>query len=274
MKLTKLMRNAALVFGVALAVPVHAVKITPDGVQITPASEPRGHVEVVVSDDIVYFLGLSVEPAYLLEPNNVEIFACTDLVRDPATGELLDCRSINEADNVRGDPSTHPEDKVRVKARIDALDKEGEDAKVVSRAKLGKLKVVNPTEGHYATKTFLPYPPGPIAVRISGTINGVETDLRTACTIGEPHTQRRTVAMKSTHFLIVAGLVAVTTSAYRSADAAQFAPGIEKRYADGQIVVYYNNSFGATCKAQEGGCLIGVLPYTDVEYDAEGNVIN
>jgi len=80
--------------------------------------------------------------------------------------------------------------------------------------------------------------------------------------------------MKSTHVLILAGLVAVTTTAYRSADAVQFAPGIEKRYADGQIVVYYNNSFGATCKAQEDGCLIAVLPYTDVEYDAEGNVIN
>ncbi|MGH8652436.1 MAG: hypothetical protein ACREYE_09785 [Gammaproteobacteria bacterium] len=80
--------------------------------------------------------------------------------------------------------------------------------------------------------------------------------------------------MKSTQLLIVAGLIAVTTSAYRSADAAQFAPGIEKRYADGKIVVYYNNSFGPTCPAQEGGCLIGVLPYTDVEYDAEDNVIN
>lgn len=80
--------------------------------------------------------------------------------------------------------------------------------------------------------------------------------------------------MKKTQILIVAGLVAVTTTAYRSADAAQFAPGIEKRYADGQIVVYYNNSFGATCKAQEDGCLIGVLPYTGVVYDAEGNVID
>jgi len=187
MKMKKLMRSAALVFGVALAVPVHAVNITPDGVQITPASEPRRHLEVVVSDDIVYFLGLSVEPAYLLEPNNVEIFGCADVVRDPS-GALLDCRAINEADNVSGDPSTNPEDRVRVKAVIFALDKEGEDAKVVSRANLGKLKVVNPTEGHYATKTFLPYPPGSIAVRIFGTINGVETDLRIACATGEPHT--------------------------------------------------------------------------------------
>lgn len=188
MNLKKLMRSATLVSGVALAIPVHAITITPDGVQITPGSEPIGHLEVVVSDDIVYFLGLSVEPAYLLEPNRVEVFACTDLVRDPATGELLDCRYINEADDVPSDPSTHPEDKVRLKVKFELLAAEGEDAEVVKRANLGKMEVVTPTEGHYATKTFLPYPAGAIAVIISGTINGVKADNRVACATGEPHT--------------------------------------------------------------------------------------
>lgn len=188
MNLKKLMRSAVLVSGVALAVPVHAIKITPDGVQLTPGSEPIGHLEVPVSDNIVVFLGLSVEPAYLLEPNRVEVFACTDLVRDPATGEFLDCRSINEADNVPGDPSTHPEDKVRLKARIELLAAEAEDAEVVEEAELGKMKVVNPTEGHYATKVFLPYPAGVYSVILSGTINGVEHHSRTICSTGEPHT--------------------------------------------------------------------------------------
>lgn len=170
MKPKTLMRNLGLLLGVALALPVHAFNITPRAVQITPHSEPRGHLLVQVNQNVVYFLGLNVEPGFVLEPNAVEIFACTDLVYDPVTGEVIDClHYLNDTDQHN------------LKVDYSLLSGEGPSATVVKTVKLGKMTLFNPNEGHLVTKHFLPYPAGAISVRIYGSLFGVETDLTIPC---------------------------------------------------------------------------------------------
>lgn len=183
MKRSKLVAACQLALAAAFATPVHAADLP----RIQPNTPPLGHLFVPVGDGSVgFFLGLRVEPAYVLEPNGVEIYAYADIVYE--NGEFADGRIINEADDDPNDPSTHPEDKVKVYAKIQLLSKEGPDGKVKAYQGLGRLLRTNAEAGYYL-KEYIPNPAGPYAIILHGAVNGQVFDKRLFCsTDPESHT--------------------------------------------------------------------------------------
>lgn len=180
-------RKLAMTFLMVLAAVLAGTADARALIQIQPNTPPLGHLFVPVGDGSVgFFLGMRVEPAYVLEPNGVEIYAYADLVYE--NGEFADGRIINETDNDPNDPATHPEDKVKVYATVQLLSEEGPSGKVKAHQDLGKLFRANAEVGYYLNE-YIPNPAGPYAIIFKGEINGQKVDTRLFCsTDPEVHT--------------------------------------------------------------------------------------
>jgi hypothetical protein len=181
------MKSRTLLVALALAATPAASVYAGDLIRILPNTPPLGHLFVPVGDGTVgFFLGMRVEPAYVLEPNGVEIYAYADSVYE--NGDPVDGRFINEADDDPGNPDTHPEDEVKINATIQLLSQEGPDGKVKAYQALGRLLRTNAEVGYYL-KEFIPNPAGPYAIRLHGEINGQDFNQGLFCsTDPENHT--------------------------------------------------------------------------------------